>query len=106
MMKRVFCFYDMKVGIFGTPFFCRHVGEALRIAQQLASDGETVIGRHPADFSLVEIGEFDDTTGAMVAGQHVSHGVVAGFLAAQARMQGALFGDREAAPLPHSDERN
>lgn len=96
MQLRVFCFFDSKVGVFSTPFFCRHVGEALRIAQQLGEDPQTQIGRYPADFSLVEVGSFDDQTGVMTALPHHSHGVVAGFLAAKRSLQSQLAFDEPA----------
>lgn len=91
MELRVFCFFDSKVGVFSTPFFCRHVGEALRIAHQVGEDQQTQIGRHPADFSLVEVGSFDDQTGVMTPLPHHSHGVVAGFLASKRAAQRTLF---------------
>nr|QJB19163.1 MAG: nonstructural protein [Microvirus sp.] len=43
-----------------TPFFMRSKGEALRSWQQVANDESTSMCKFPGDFSLFEIGEFDD----------------------------------------------
>lgn len=64
MMLKVFSLYDTKTGLHGTPFVMQHVGQAIRACQDLAGDLNTTVGRHPADYMLVELGTFDDNTGA------------------------------------------
>lgn len=59
----MFSFLDGKTGFYSTPFFMAHVGQAVRAAIDLAEDTSTTIARHPADFSLVQLGEWDDQSG-------------------------------------------
>jgi hypothetical protein len=63
MIVKAFCLYDTKTGLFATPFFMAHVGQAIRACQDLGSDLNTTVGRHPADYMLCELGTFDDNTG-------------------------------------------
>jgi len=41
----------------------RTVGEAMRAMKATANDPQSNICRHPADFTMFEIGEYDDSTG-------------------------------------------
>lgn len=77
---RIFALYDLKSGAYGTPFFMHHVGEAVRACIDLGQDSQTIVGRHPADFALHELGTFDTTTGLIAPCQPISHGAVVGFL--------------------------
>lgn len=42
-----------------------HVGDAIREIEDLKKDDKTKFGKHPADFELHWIGEFDTKTGCM-----------------------------------------
>ena len=55
MILRGFCLLDTKVSAFHAPFFLGHVGHAIRACAELASDLNTVVGRHPGDFVLYEV---------------------------------------------------
>lgn len=88
MMIKVFCLYDTKTGIFGTPFFMQHVGQAVRACQDLGADLSTTIGRHPADYMLCELGEFDDNSGSFT-NQLLHHATVVNLLEARP-LQGLL----------------
>lgn len=70
MMLKAFCLYDTKTGIYGTPWFMAHVGQAIRAVQDLANDPNTTIGRHPADYMLVELGFYDDQNGTFTNQQN------------------------------------
>lgn len=65
MQTYVFSLYDMKTGIYGTPFFSIHEAHAVRMVADLAADLSTVVGRHPADYTLYCLGRFDDATGML-----------------------------------------
>lgn len=60
MITLMFSIYDTKTGIYGTPFFMQHAGQAIRAVQDLCDDMSTIVARHPADFALVQLGYFDD----------------------------------------------
>lgn len=66
-MKLVmFSVYDSKVEAWMPPFFMRSKGEALRAWSQTVNDGQSAMSHHPADFSLMEIGNFDDENGKVL----------------------------------------
>lgn len=62
---KLFCFsvHDTKVGAFMPPFFMRSKGEAVRAFMDNAADGTSQLSKHPEDFALWNIGEFDDVSG-------------------------------------------
>lgn len=62
---RVFAAHDSKLGVFMTPFFMQHLGQASRAWEDLCNDSQSIIAKHPADFVLYEIGEFDDDKGLL-----------------------------------------
>lgn len=62
MILKMFSVFDSKVGAYITPFFVPSVGHALRGFIEAASDSSNNICKYPADFTLFEIGEFDDSS--------------------------------------------
>lgn len=60
MKLKIFSVFDSKVMAFNTPFFQRSTGEALR-AWSDAVNGQEGFAKHPEDYTLFELGEFDDT---------------------------------------------
>lgn len=64
---KAFAAEDVKLGIFLAPMFFLHTGQALRTWEELVNDPKTVMGRHPMDFRLVEIGDFDDANARLEA---------------------------------------
>lgn len=67
MKLRAYSIYDNKVMSFNAPFYAATDGAAVRSFQDLAQDLNTSVGRHPRDYSLFCVGEFDDTTGYLEA---------------------------------------
>lgn len=61
--KRVFSIRDGKLGIFTPPFNYEHPGQALRAFDGVVKNSETMISKYPSDFSLYELGSFDEETG-------------------------------------------
>ena len=66
MVTRVFSVFDAKASVFGTPFFMQREAMALRAFGDLANDVKSSICLHPEDYSLWEVGSFDDETGTLV----------------------------------------
>lgn len=66
MILKVFAVFDSKASTFGHPFFCHTRGVAIRSFSDAANDSKHEFGRHAADFTLFEIGEYDDQTGKFV----------------------------------------
>lgn len=67
MIYQAFSIFDSAALIYSPPFFQATKGLALRMFSDTAKDTSTNIGRHPTDFTLFHVGEFDDQSGAYIA---------------------------------------
>ena len=65
MILKAFSVVDSKPGVFSPPFFLQSTGLAIRQFTDLANDEKTTVSRYPEDFSLHEIGQFDDQSGTL-----------------------------------------
>ncbi len=65
MEQRVFSVYDSKTEAYMRPFYALTVGEAVRIFVDAVGDKTSMFSRHPGDFTLFEIGKFDDAVGTL-----------------------------------------
>lgn len=63
MVVKIFSIYDSKVEAFMQPFFMASKGAALRAFTELVNDKTTTISKNPEDYTLFEIGSFDDANG-------------------------------------------
>jgi len=63
MKHNIFSIYDDKACFYAPPFFSVQIGSALRDFADLARDPKTRVNRHPSDFSLYHLGEYDDFNG-------------------------------------------
>lgn len=64
MITRMFSIYDAAVECFNAPFNARTVQEAHRsFALAVTRGGD--FANSPRDYTLFEVGSFDDTTGAL-----------------------------------------
>lgn len=55
--------FDSKVGAYGPVVMARSKGEAVRQFTDWCRDPQLPFGKHPADYRLVLVGEFDDVSG-------------------------------------------
>lgn len=63
MKLMVYTVHDKAVNAYLQPFFCRSKGEAIRSFTEACSDGKSNFGKYPLDYTLVELGDYDDVTG-------------------------------------------
>jgi len=63
MKLLVFAVHDTKVNAFMPPFTMRSRGEAVRSFMDAVSDGQSSFCKHPEDFALWSLGEWDDGSG-------------------------------------------
>ena len=66
MILKIFSVYDMKAKFFGQPFYEQQEESALRAFTDAVNDSsraENMWNKHPADFQLFVIGEFDNESG-------------------------------------------
>jgi len=63
MYLQCYCIRDDKAGVFLTPFFMRHIAEALRNVSAVVQDPKSSLCVHSDDYSLHQLGTLDDETG-------------------------------------------
>jgi len=68
MLTKIYSLYDCKAKAYLQPFYSQNKATALRAVEGAMSEGNQTFCRHPADYSLWEIGAFDDNTGLLEHG--------------------------------------
>lgn len=63
MILQIFSVYDKAVQAFMPPFYARSKGEAIRSFSEACNDEKHNFNKHAADFSLMQLGEFEDKSG-------------------------------------------
>lgn len=62
MLLKIFTVYDSKIEAYLPPFHERGSGAAIRAFESAVHQDGHQFNRHPADYTLFEIGVFDDST--------------------------------------------
>lgn len=65
-MVKVFSVYDAKANCYMQPFFALTKGLGTRVFAEWADDENHPCGKWPDDFTLFEIGEWDDQQGVLI----------------------------------------
>jgi hypothetical protein len=66
MKKIYYAVFDTKAEMYSQPFLEVKDGTAIRAVQDLViNQKDHAFAKHPSDFSLHRLGEFDDTTGVI-----------------------------------------
>lgn len=60
---KIYTVYDSKAEFYMFPFPHRNKGEALRAFADAVNDPKTTIGKYPSDYTLFEIGDYNEITG-------------------------------------------
>jgi len=60
---RIFCFKDSKSGSYGPPITSQTRGIFFRDVMEELTKGQAIWARHPQDFSIYELGEYDARQG-------------------------------------------
>lgn len=66
MLKLVFTIYDTKAKTYRNPMVADTRGDFMRSLQDVVNEPDTLFNKHPTDFSLFELGQFDTETGTFV----------------------------------------
>lgn len=66
MIYKIFSVWDSKTEAYMQPFFSPTIGSGIRAFTDACSDPQSMLAKHPGDFSLHHIGEFEDSTGTLV----------------------------------------
>lgn len=62
MKMKMFSVYDSKVEAFLQPFFMRTAAAALSAFTDLVNDSSTMFAKHPGDYTLFMLGDWEDET--------------------------------------------
>lgn len=65
-MHRIISIRDNKVGTYGNPTVVPHLANLTRDIAEVVNDGKSLLSKHPQDFELYELGQFDPQTGELV----------------------------------------
>ena len=65
MKHKIYSVYDSKAGCYLPLFTFRSRGEAIRAFTETVNDSSSSIGKYPEDYTLFELGVFDDEFGAI-----------------------------------------
>lgn len=90
MLLRAYSIFDNKALQYHPPFFASTNGAAVRSLTDLANDLQNNIGRHPGDYVLFCIGEYDDAKGMFRQIMPLEH-VVDAIAVVRAAPTGDLF---------------
>lgn len=66
MILNAYSIRDIKAAIYHNPFYKSTDGEAIRDFTSACSDEKTNLGKYPEDFSLYNVGAYDDNTGEFI----------------------------------------
>ena len=67
MQLQIFSIFDKAVGAYMRPFVAQSAGEALRAFEDDCMNAESPVAKHPEDYSLFMLGEFDNQDGSIEA---------------------------------------
>jgi len=65
MIHKAYSVKDLKAGAFAPPFFMPRVEPAIRAFSDAVLHRDELMHRHPDDFVLYEVAEFDDNLGSV-----------------------------------------
>ncbi len=65
MKFKIFTVFDSKAEAFNTPFFLAAKGQAVRAFEDEVNSENSEFSKHPEDYTLFCLGEYDSDTGAI-----------------------------------------
>jgi len=65
MIMRIFSIFDNKTVCYSKPFYCLTQAEAIRTFGDAVNTTDSPFNAHPSDYSLFEIGTFEDSSGML-----------------------------------------
>lgn len=74
MKLRVYSIFDKACGAYTRPFFVQADEAAIRAFKDDALRPDSVVGKHPEDYSLFHVGHWDDNEGSLKACEPVCIG--------------------------------
>lgn len=65
MKVKIYAVLDTKISAFMQPFFALTNGQAMRMFGDTVEDTNSNFHKHPEDYALYYLGEFDDASGKL-----------------------------------------
>ena len=66
MKHKIFTIHDVKADAYFPPFYLPNKSMAIRQFGDMVNDENSQISKHPADYTLFELGEWDDNNADFV----------------------------------------
>lgn len=66
MKMLIVAVHDSKAELFSQPVFVQSRGQAIRSFADAVNDGKSDYARHPGDYSLFELGVYEDHSGMLM----------------------------------------
>lgn len=63
----IFSVFDKKAVAYLAPFYFPQKGQAIRAFEDSINDPQSTFNKHPEDYALFELGQFDDTSGVITS---------------------------------------
>lgn len=89
MLLYAYSIYDTKALTYSPPFYAVAHGQAIRTVMDACADPNTNLGRHPADYTLYAVGQFNDANGELLSFKEREH--ISDVLALVPRRQPDMF---------------
>lgn len=74
MITRIYAIHDVKADCYMQTFNCKTDGQATRQFQDTMSQENSLIAKHPQDFTLFLLGTYDDNNGKIEPNTPISLG--------------------------------
>lgn len=65
MKQQIFTIFDQKAKAYLPPFFLPAAAMAIRTFSDCVNSPDHMFGKHPADYTLIELGSFCDSSAAI-----------------------------------------
>lgn len=89
MESKIFTVYDQKAGAYLPPFFLPTAGMAIRAFEECINSPDHQFGKYPHDYTLYQLGSFDDNSATFITDNSVSLGNGVEFIAETKPYNGA-----------------
>lgn len=66
MITKIFSIYDEATATFMLPFYSPQTASAVRLVVVQLKDTNSMLSQHPIDYTLYEMGTFDDQLGIII----------------------------------------
>nr|UXQ88125.1 MAG: nonstructural protein [Microvirus sp.] len=72
MIHKIYSVYDSKAETYTPPFFQHREAMALRTFADCCNDDGHTFGKHPEDYTLFDLGTYDDDNGCITQDKIIS----------------------------------